>query len=143
MTTDDWDRRLNPFRYDGDGNLTESAKQQDQSLRLDSYDGGRGGGPEGPALHVDASLLKGRADDTDAVAKDFQRVCDAPLKSTKEVPKGLKGFRCAGAFATFEARWQAETSYVEVSLLAKFAEDLRDGAKAFTAQDRGNADKFK
>lgn len=142
MTDDELDRRLNPFRYDGTGNLTDSARRQDRSLRLDSYDGGHAAVTGPPALTVSASLLDERAADTDAVAKEFRRACRAPLSSTREVAGGLKGFRCAGAFAVFEARWQAETRYVETHLLATFAQDLRSGAKAYADRNQETADSF-
>ncbi len=138
MTTD-WDRRLNPFRYDANGNLTEAAKQQDEALHLDSYDGS---GPSGPKLHVTAGVLNDRADKTDKVASDFHSACESPMKSTGDVAKGLKGFRSASAFATFEERWRSEAHYVENQLLAKFAQDLRDAATAFTTHDTATADQF-
>ncbi|GAB2631377.1 hypothetical protein GCM10027168_73400 [Streptomyces capparidis] len=36
MSNQDWDRLLNPFRYDSDGNLTEAAQQQDLRMRLNT-----------------------------------------------------------------------------------------------------------
>ncbi len=143
MTTDDnLDRRLNPFRYDDAGNLTDAARRQDRSLRPDASDGARGPVDTSPVLTVSARVLNRCADDTDTVARDFARVCRAPLSSTREVAKGLRGFRCAGAFAALEARWQAETRYVETRLLGTFAENLRDGATAYTDQNRSAAESF-
>ncbi len=149
--TDAMDRRLNPFRYRADGSLTEGARRQDALL-----DSAAAGGPAGwndaadglrrpgaaPSLRVSPALLRERAGRADAVAEEFGRVCHAPLRETGRVAGGLRGFRCAGAFAAFEARWEAGVRHARDGLIGGFARDLRDGADRYAATDRDAAGDF-
>ncbi len=136
--TDDFDRRLNPFRYDSDGNLTQAARAQDSSLRLDSFEGGRGGS-SAPTLAVNAALLNSRAGQCDRVGADFEQTCGKPLGDTEHAGSGMHGFTSAGAFGALADRWKAETHYVAVGLIGTFAGDLRQSADAYTKQDQAAA----
>jgi hypothetical protein len=142
---DDMDRRLNPFRYRSDGTLTDQARQQDQTLRVVAAPAEAPlyqGPGDLPTLMVSPSLLRERAGRTDAVSEDFARVCEAPLKDTADVPEGLKGFRSAGAFSTFQERWVGDIAYVRRDLLGRFAQGLRDGASDFHTADIDQSGKF-
>lgn len=137
--TDAFDRRLNPYRYDSDGNLTAAARQQDSALHLDHVSQDGAGGPGGSTLVVRAPLLRTRADQCDDVAADFQRVCDEPLDETGDAGTGMKGFSCVGAFGDLTHRWKAQTRYVTVSMLGTFAADLRQSADEYEKNDRAAA----
>jgi Excreted virulence factor EspC, type VII ESX diderm len=150
--TSDWDRVLNPFRYDSQGNLTDHARQRDQELTLDHVAPEPGGStaPAGPVLKVTPSLLRDRAGKAETVAGDFKKADDSAMakgdgttSKTGAIAAGLRGFRCAGAFSVFEERWNSQMTYVTGMLRHGVADALRSAAAdhektdIHTANDQG------
>jgi Excreted virulence factor EspC, type VII ESX diderm len=145
--TSDWDRILNPFRYDSDGNLTDQAKQHDARMQLDHVQDG-GSGSEGKVLRITPSRLRDLAGKAETAAHNFKKADDSAMAEGKggesrtgAVAAGLDGFDCANAFAVFEKRWNDQMKYVTNMLLDGVAGGLRAAADEHESTDIENANK--
>ncbi|MCM2425790.1 type VII secretion target [Streptomyces sp. RKAG337] len=147
-----WDRTLNPFRYDKNGDLTESAKQRDAEMTLDHVapESGVSTGQAGPVLKVTPSVLRERAGKAEIVAADFEKADDSAMGqgsatagNTGQIAAGLRGFHCAGAFASFQERWGHQMRYVKTTLLRDVAGGLRAAANDHQDADTDVAKKLK
>ncbi|SER54232.1 type VII secretion target [Streptomyces qinglanensis] len=89
----------------------------------------------GTKLHITSKLLRKRAGDAEEVAKSFGKADNKAIKETGEVKSGLSGFKSAGAFATFEQRWEGQVRHVKWMLRDGLADALRNAASTFDTTD--------
>jgi len=61
------------------------------------------------------------------------------LKETEQVAAGLKGFKSAGAFATFKERWEEQMKYLQGLLDNGVARPLRSAANELQREDSDRA----
>ncbi|KRV51055.1 hypothetical protein AQ490_02280 [Wenjunlia vitaminophila] len=135
----DWDRLLNPFRYDEDGNLTRAAREQDTRMRLNSIDGKR---PTGPKLHLSPAELRAVGRAAEKVKSDFEEADDAAEKATRRIASGLGGWRSADAFAEFQERWKVQVAHVSRMLKHNIASPLKNTALDHEAHDTEQSSQF-
>ncbi|MGW9046944.1 hypothetical protein ACWGQL_30990 [Streptomyces lydicus] len=113
MTYDqDWDRRLNPFRYNADGTLTEAAQRQNVTMELNSAGGGGGGasgrGHGGRQASVRTAALTKAAKALEDLRGDTDAVDQHALSDTDVASSALHGWRTADGLSTMHRRWAEE-----------------------------------
>ncbi|GGR06770.1 hypothetical protein [Streptomyces netropsis] len=108
---EDWDKRFNPSRYDAEGNLTASARQQDAQMGLASSGGGGGGGNgTHKASKEPWTAAGGVADDLrSSVSEGINQL----KKAHENVTKGTSGFSSAKALADILGSWEGRLQKVK------------------------------
>ncbi|GAA2422099.1 type VII secretion target [Streptomyces macrosporus] len=117
--------------------VAKATQERDTRTRLNGHDGGGGG--SGKKLHVTPGELTKRAGRTDTIRGNLAKADDAAMKETEQVAKGLKGFRSAGAFATFQERWEEQMKYLQSLLDDGVAKPLRAAASELKREDSDQA----
>ncbi|GAA2410295.1 hypothetical protein GCM10010420_43830 [Streptomyces glaucosporus] len=100
---------------------------------------GHGGGGSGKKLRVTPGELTERAGRTDAIRGDFAKADNAAMKETEQIADGLKGFKSAAAFATFQERWREQMKYLQNLLDNGVAKPLRSAASELQREDSDQA----
>ncbi len=118
--------------------VAKATRERDTRMRLNGHDGGGGGG-SGKTLHVTPSELTKRAGRTDTIRGNLTKADNATLEKTEQVAKGLKGFKSAGAFATFQERWERQMKYLQSLLDNGVAKPLRSAAGDLKREDGDQA----
>ncbi|MEU6327137.1 hypothetical protein ABZ851_07610 [Streptomyces sp. NPDC047049] len=111
MTYDqDWDRRLNPFRYNADGSLTDSAKGQNVKMELNSAAGksASGTGHPGRQTSVSTEVLTKAANTLEQLRSDTDKVDMNALSATDAAWSALSGWQAANGLDRLHRRWAAE-----------------------------------
>lgn len=122
--------------------VARATREREVRTRLDGHGGGGGGGDSGKKLHVTPAELTKRAGRTDTIRGDFAKADNAAMRETGQVAAGLKGFRSAGAFATFQERWEAQVKHLQGLLEDGVAKPLRAAAGELQREDGDQAGKF-
>ncbi|MFE1171227.1 hypothetical protein [Streptomyces sp. NPDC058773] len=106
---EDWDRRLNPFRYKADGTLTDAARKQNVAMQLNSAnaDGYAGAGSGQASVHI-ATLTKAESA-LEEIRSDTDQVGLAALNATDDSVIGLQGWESAGGLDVMRTRWADES----------------------------------
>ncbi|WP_406475720.1 hypothetical protein [Streptomyces platensis] len=113
MTYDqDWDRRLNPFRYNADGQLTDAAKRQNVTMELNSAEGKGGGGTGhgGRQTSVHTAVLTRAANSLEQLRSDTDKVDMNALSDTDAAWSALDSWQVANGLDRMHKRWAAEAS---------------------------------
>lgn len=114
----DWDRRLNPHRYDANGNLTESAARQDARMGLDSA--GETGSPGGSRdFEVAIPALDRASRRASALRAELSKATKEPHETSHQAAGALK----TESFALGPALQEVATAWDDKSrnLCAAFA----------------------
>ncbi|MFD0162561.1 hypothetical protein ACFVJH_00115 [Streptomyces decoyicus] len=132
---EDWDRRLNPFRYNSDGTLTDAARKQNVAMQLNSAnaDGYAGAGSGQASVHI-ATLTKA-ASALEEIRSDTDQVGLAALNATDASVIGLQGWESAGGLGAMRARWADEAVNFSEQLSDACA-NLHNTATAYKDTDR-------
>jgi uncharacterized protein YukE len=118
--------------------VAKATSEREVRMRLNGDNGGgKGGG--GRKLQVTPGELTKRAGRTDTVRGDLGKADDAAMRATKQVAAGLKGFKSAGAFATFQERWEEQMKYLQGLLNDGVAKPLRSAASELQREDSDRA----
>lgn len=118
--------------------VAKATREREVRTRLNTLDGDEGGGTA-KLLHVTPGELTKRAGRTDTLRGDFAEADDAVIKETKEAAAGLKGFKSAAAFATFQKRWEEQMKHLQSLLDDGVAKPLRAAAGALQQEDSDRA----
>lgn len=127
----DWDRLLNPHRYDGDGNLTDAAKQQDVHMQLNSTGGGGGGGAGGSGdLKVETPALDTASKNAAALRGDISKATNAPDEPNRAAAGSLKTekFELGPALDKALTTWDTKSANL-CGAFAKLEKALWSGAR--------------
>jgi len=122
--------------------VAQAARERDARTQLNTAGGDKGGG-SGEKLSVTPEVLTKRASKADTVRSNFAAADNAAMKETKEVAGGLKGFKSATAFGTFQDRWEDQMKYVEGLLATGVSKALRTAAAELRREDADQASKIK
>ncbi|MGX1759133.1 hypothetical protein ACWIG5_19830 [Streptomyces lydicus] len=137
MTYDqDWDRRLNPFRYNADGSLTDAAKRQNVTLELNSA-AGKGEGCSGHVGHqtsVSTEVLTKAANALEQLRSDTDKVDMNALSATDAAWSALSGWRAANGLDRTHRRWAAEAGNLSKTLSEATAK-LHNTSASYTHTD--------
>ncbi|MBN3930871.1 hypothetical protein IQ279_14730, partial [Streptomyces verrucosisporus] len=93
--------------------VAKATREQAARTRPNTLDGGEGGGGADKTLHVTPGELIKRAGKTDTIRGNFAKADNAVIEKTEEVPGGLKGFKSAAAFTTFQERREEQMKYLQ------------------------------
>ncbi|MFD3421287.1 hypothetical protein [Streptomyces decoyicus] len=104
----DWDKILNPFRYNADGSLTDAAKRQNVTMELNSAGGTGGGGGGGRQTSVRTTALTKAADSLEQLRSDTDKVDMKALSETDTAWSALDGWQAANGLDKMHRRWAAE-----------------------------------
>ena len=116
--------------------VAKATQERGTRMRLNGHDGGGGSGKK---LHVTPDELTKRAGKTDAIRGNLGKADNTVLKETEQVAAGLKGFKSAGAFATFKERWEEQMKYLQGLLDNGVARPLRSAANELQREDSDRA----
>ncbi|MFI2263719.1 hypothetical protein [Streptomyces tubercidicus] len=119
MTYDqDWDRRLNPFRYNEDGSLTDAAKRQNVTMELNSAggNGGGGAGSGGRQTSVHTAALTKAAKAVEELRGDTDKVDQHALSATDAASSGLHGWQTDDGLFRMHRRWAGEAVHLSTRL---------------------------
>ncbi|MFE7318233.1 hypothetical protein ACFU7T_34820 [Streptomyces sp. NPDC057555] len=119
MTNDqDWDRRLNPFRYNADGSLTDAAKRQNVTMELNSAGGkGSGGaGSGGQQTSVRTAALTKAAKALEDLRGDTDKVDQPALSETDVASSALGGWHSSQGLSALHKRWADESVHLSTML---------------------------
>ncbi|AJT68634.1 hypothetical protein T261_7032 [Streptomyces lydicus] len=109
MTYDqDWDRRLNPFRYNADGSLTDAAKRQNVTMELNSAgsNGGGGAGHGGRQASVLTAVLEKTSTALEDLRADTDKVDQKARDATSDASSSLlDGWKSGLGLSTLGRRW--------------------------------------
>ncbi|MFD8524445.1 hypothetical protein ACFV2D_31105 [Streptomyces capillispiralis] len=122
----------------------DALARQQSSMRLNQLPATEGGGAGGAAqaqLHVDASLLEGRAKNAETVRKNFMDADNKVMSATSEIT--LKGFKSESAITTFQKRWRSQMRHMEDLLQNGVKGNLETSAAAFRAEEAKRLSKVK
>ncbi|AZS74851.1 hypothetical protein DDE74_31455 [Streptomyces lydicus] len=111
MTYDqDWDRRLNPFRYNADGSLTDAAKRQNVTMELNSAagEGDSGSGRAGHQTSVRTEVLTKAANTLEQLRSDTDKADMNALSATDAAWSALSNWQAANGLDRMHRRWAAE-----------------------------------
>lgn len=108
----EWDKILNPFRYNADGSLTDTAKRQNVTMELNSAAGrgvsGAGGG--GLQTSVRTTVLTKAANSLEQLRSDTDKADMKALSETDAAWSALDGWQAANGLDKMHRRWAAEAS---------------------------------
>ncbi|SFL72433.1 MULTISPECIES: WXG100 family type VII secretion target [Streptomyces] len=127
------------FDEEWDQLVAKATREQATRTRLNTLDGDEGGGGTTKLLHVTPNELTKRAGRTDTIRGNFADADNAVIEKTKEVPGGLKGFKSATAFTTFQERWEEQMKYLQGLLDSGVAKPLRAAAGELQQEDGDRA----
>ncbi|MFJ9844350.1 type VII secretion target [Kitasatospora sp. NPDC101155] len=110
-----FDRMMNPWAYDAEGNLTAQAQRQETArTRLDSADAPSGGG--GGGFSVKLGELTAAATDAEQINCRLSGECQGADQKMAAVAGGLPGFgvgaACKEASTTWDKQIQALTKVI-------------------------------
>lgn len=137
---EDWDRLLNPFRYDGEGNLTAAGRKQDARMRLDSAGGSGHGGGSGD-LNVEIPALDSASDRAYELMGRFgdgARLADVPNYAAVNSLKA-ESFQLGSALDEVIATWDTRVGHL-VSAFASLQNALWCHARGMEVVEAENAD---
>ncbi|WP_030799063.1 hypothetical protein [Streptomyces sp. NRRL S-337] len=134
----DWDRRLNPFRYNADGTLTDAAKRQNVTMELNSAgaNGGGGAGAVGHQSTVRPSALTKAARALDELQGDTDKVDQHTLAETDVASNALRGWQSAGGLFRLHRRWAEESVHLSAMLFEANVK-LRDTSSSYERNEHG------
>lgn len=130
----DWDRLVNPFRYNADGTLTEAAREQDTTMRLNSAGGVHIDGYGGGRASVHTATLTKAETALDEIRSDTDRVGLPALQATDDAVTGLNGWDSAGGLNAFRARWADQATHLS-RRLSEACMNLHNTNTAYQAAD--------
>ncbi|MGW5818268.1 hypothetical protein [Streptomyces noursei] len=119
MTNDqDWDRRLNPFRYNADGSLTDAAKRQNVTMELNSAGAKRSGdaGSGGRQTSVRTAALTKAAKALEDLRGDTDKVDQPALSETDVASSALGGWNSSQGLSALRKRWADESVHLSTML---------------------------
>ncbi|MFH9009746.1 hypothetical protein ACH4C6_00075 [Streptomyces sp. NPDC017943] len=114
----------------GQARNTAAARQQ-SSMQLNQLPAA--GGSAQPHLHVDASVLEGRAKNAETVRKNLMDADDKAMSATSGI--SLKGFKSDSALAVFQKRWRSQMQHLENLLEKGVKGNLQASAAEFKAEE--------
>lgn len=126
----EWDRLLNPHRYDAEGNLTEAARHQDVRMRLNSAgSGGKSGGGAGD-LKVEIPALDRAGKRAYEIHGRLSRATAEPDKSTYAAHSALssEGFALGVALRDVITTWDEKSRHL-CAAFSKLQNALWSGAR--------------
>ncbi|WP_310726891.1 hypothetical protein [Streptomyces sp. N2A] len=132
----DWDRRLNPFRYNADGTLTDAAKRQNVTMELNSAGHNGGGGRAGHQASVRTSALTKAARALDELQGDTDKVDQHTLTETDAASNGLRGWQTAGGLFRLHRRWAEESVHLSAMLFEANVK-LRETRSSYERTEHG------
>ncbi|MFI8850510.1 hypothetical protein ACIGW3_10045 [Streptomyces sp. NPDC053499] len=123
------------FGQEWAGLVANARTRQSTSTQLNGA-GGQGGGEKGDGkwLQLTESLLESYAGKVETVGTAFQKVDNAAMRETEQVPGSMKGFASDEAFKQFQKMWRGQMAYVK-KRYAAVAGSLQKAAKDFKATD--------
>ncbi|ANZ14898.1 hypothetical protein O1L44_02810 [Streptomyces noursei] len=138
MTYDqDWDRRLNPFRYNDDGSLTDVAKRQNVAMELNSAesrgDGGAGSG--GRQTSVRTVALTKAAKALEDLRGDTDKVDQPALSETDVASSALGGWQSSQGLSALHKRWADESVHLS-TMLSDAVMKLHNTSSSYERTDR-------
>jgi uncharacterized protein YukE len=107
-------------------------------------DGGHGNRGGGKWLQVTDGLLRGQAKKVGEVSTAFQKVDNAAMRETEQVPGSMKGFASDEAFKQFQELWRDQMRYLQkrYDSLAKALETSADHFRSTDAWTRQQVEKI-
>ncbi|MFE1174256.1 hypothetical protein [Streptomyces sp. NPDC058773] len=136
MTYDqDWDRRLNPFRYNADGSLTDSAKRQNVTMELNSAGGSGGTGGAGGQVSVQKAVLNKASTALDDLRTDTDKVDQKAIDETSDASaSALDDWQYGLGLDSMLKRWGDGASNLSV-MLSDAASKLHNTAAFYMDTD--------
>ncbi|WP_030985476.1 hypothetical protein [Streptomyces sp. NRRL S-1813] len=131
----EWDKILNPFRYNADGSLTDAAKRQNVTMELNSAGGTGGGGGGGRQTSVRTTVLTKAADSLEQLRSDTDKVDMKALSETDSAWSALDGWQAATGLDKMHRRWAAEASNLS-KMLSEATAKLHNTSTSYAHTDR-------
>ncbi|GLW17650.1 hypothetical protein Stsp01_43930 [Streptomyces sp. NBRC 13847] len=132
----EWDKILNPFRYNADGSLTDAAKRQNVTMELNSAGGAGGGGTGGGGRQasVRTAVLTKAADSLEQLRSDTDKVDIKALSETDSAWSALDGWQAANGLDKMHRRWAAEASNLS-KMLSEATAKLHNTSTSYAHTD--------
>ncbi|MFE7528500.1 WXG100 family type VII secretion target [Kitasatospora sp. NPDC057542] len=135
----EFDRMMNPWAYDADGNLTAAAKRQEAArTQINSTGAGAGGG----GFSVDLAALDSAAATADQINGRLGGECQSADDEMAAVAGGLAGFGVGTACKDASATWDKQIQALS-KVIGGLAQNVRSTAKNYRDANAAVAGTFK
>ncbi|GHF66540.1 hypothetical protein GCM10018790_50650 [Kitasatospora xanthocidica] len=134
----EFDRLMNPWAYDADGNLTAEAQRREAArTQLNSAGASAGGG-----FSVDPGALDAAATDAEQINGRLMGECRSADDEMAAVGGGLVGFGLGGACKEASATWDKQILALS-KVIGGLAQNVRSTAKNYRDANAAVAGTFK